>query len=402
MSIKSYVFCSRFLLLLFFAPALLAYMVPFQTPFAGPQRLLKQESGTDGLRNFNKVESTPIEQTREVDLEEEFLSDFILETRKLEIPGFPEAFNPSIIEWGDAYLMSFRVSDYRLASDEDVDPINVFPDHARSTNQMGVVFLDSDFNIISQPQIITVRYDDPWIGQRQQDPRLIKVGGRLYMVYSNIIRGVEKAEVRRVFVVELDFDGNYFYPRAPVCLAHFEGENESRWQKNWVPFGYKRKLLLSYSIEPHRIFQPNLKTGECETIASISKNISWDWGVLRGGTQAFLVDGQYLSFFHSSKEMKSLHSKGKKITHYFMGAYTFEARPPFALTAISPKPIVGENFYHGPLLKTWKPLHVVFPGGFVFKKGDPDTIAVFMGRQDGEILIALLSKKGLLKSLQRL
>ena len=35
--------------------------------------------------------------------------EFIIETKKIEIPDFPYAFNPSIVRWGDFILMSFRV-----------------------------------------------------------------------------------------------------------------------------------------------------------------------------------------------------------------------------------------------------------------------------------------------------
>jgi predicted GH43/DUF377 family glycosyl hydrolase len=64
--------------------------------------------------------------------------------------------------------------------------------------------------------------------------------------------------------------------------------------------------------------------------------------------------------------MATVQSKGKSVQHYFMGAYTFDRQPPFAITAISPSPIVGKNFYRGPEYKTVKPLRVVFPCGFVF------------------------------------
>lgn len=79
-----------------------------------------------------------------------------------------------------------------------------------------------------------------------------------------------------------------------------------------------------------------------------------------------------------------------------MGAYTFKAEPPFDITGISPEPIIGKDFYHGPEYKTWKPLLVVFPGGFVY---DNDNIWVCYGKQDHEIWIVKLDRKGLFNSL---
>lgn len=82
--------------------------------------------------------------------------------------------------------------------------------------------------------------------------------------------------------------------------------------------------------------------------------------------------------------------------HYFMGAYTFAAQPPFELKRISPAPVIGKNFYNGPKYKTWKPLIVVFPGGIVEEK---DHFLVAYGRQDHEIWITKIDKTGLLDSL---
>ena len=109
-----------------------------------------------------------------------------------------------------------------------------------------------------------------------------------------------------------------------------------------------------------------------------------------------LIDGEYLAFFHSSTYMSTVHSKGRVIQHYFMGAYTFAAEPPFELTRISPEPIVGKDFYKGREYTTWKPLRVVFPCGFVF---NDRFIWIAYGRQDHEVWIAKLDKKKLFDSL---
>ena len=84
------------------------------------------------------------------------------------------------------------------------------------------------------------------------------------------------------------------------------------------------------------------------------------------------------------------------MTHYFMGAYTFSAKPPFQITRISTEPIIGKNFYNGPAYTTWKPLRVVFPTGCLM---DEDFIWVTYGRQDFEIWVAKFDKQALLESL---
>ena len=84
------------------------------------------------------------------------------------------------------------------------------------------------------------------------------------------------------------------------------------------------------------------------------------------------------------------------MVHYFMGAYTFEKYPPFAITAISPEPIVADTFYKGPMHASWKPLRVIFLGGFVYNRS---FIWVVYGRQDHEIWVVKLDKEKLLNSL---
>ncbi len=306
--------------------------------------------------------------------------EFVLETKKIEIPGHPFAFNPSVLRWNGRLLMSFRT----------YDP------HTNSTSPFGIVWLDEDFNPIGEPQLFELPFHNPVLPSKQQDPRLINVGSRLYVLYNNLLEHVTHREMRRMYVVELDHDGSQFIPHEPECLIHFEGENEMRYEKNWVPFEYKNQLHLGYSISPHMIFRPHFGTNCCETLHATDQRFPWSWGVPRGGTQAIRDADQYIAFFHSWIDVPTVQSNGKKITHYVMGAYTFDAHPPFALRSVSPEPIIAKNFYQPPYYKTWKPLRCVFPAGLVIAK---EAIWVSYGRQDHECWVIKLDKKKLLKSL---
>lgn len=310
---------------------------------------------------------------------EEGAQDFVLETKQIQIPGYPTAFNPSIIRLYDSILMSFRVR----------DPITL------STHQIGFVWLDKDFNVASKPQLLDTSFYNPYLVKRLQDPRLIVVHGKIYMIYNNVI-GPLSLEIRRMMVAELHLLHGKFHVHSETVLTDFEGEGRYPREKNWVPFVYEDSLLLGYTIVPHKVFLPLLGSNKCETISTSKGNIQWEWGDLRGGTQAHLVDDQYLGFYHSSKDLYSAHSPDAKIAHYFIGAYTFSSQPPFEITRVSPEPIVAPDFYHGPEYKTWKPLKVVFPGGFIF---DENNIWIAYGKQDHEIWIVKLDKKGLYDSL---
>ncbi len=312
----------------------------------------------------------------DIDLEEH-PQEFVLETKQILIPGYPGAFNASVIRWQEKLLLCFRARDEK----------------GMSTFQMGFVWLDDEFNPVSRPTLLEI-YRDPSTFSQNQDPRLIVIDEKLYILYSNFIT-IEDIGPRRMFIAQVQNAGERFFIDSPLCLHPFEGWSK-RWEKNWAPFIHDGELFLAYSIVPHRIFKPSLQSGTCQTVSSPLSAIDWQWGELRGGTPALLIGDEYISFFHSSKAMATQQSGGKNIQHYFMGAYTFSAQPPFQITRMSAEPIVGKNFYNGPSYTTWKPLRVVFPMGCVM---DENFIWVTYGRQDFEIWVAKFDKQALLDSL---
>lgn len=318
-----------------------------------------------------------------IDLEEAAQDQgIVVETRQIIIKEYPHAFNPSIIRWRGSLLLSFRV----------------IPDPARPfTSWLGLVWLDDDFQSVGPVQQLCMRSEQSLVPPRLEDGRLIAAGGRLYLVYSDNEDSVLGKGGFRMYVAELQVDGQAFVVKSVERLSSFEGNSEERREKNWVPFNYHGALLLAYSIVPHRIVRPLWGTHHCETFVSSESIINWDWGELRGGTGALLDGDHYLAFFHSSKRMVTAHSKGKEAMHYFMGAYTFSRELPFSITQLSKEPIIGKQFYNGADYKPyWGSVRVVFPCGFM---ADDDYIWVAYGRQDHEMWIAKLDKKKLYASL---
>jgi predicted GH43/DUF377 family glycosyl hydrolase len=310
---------------------------------------------------------------------DEMIQDFVLETKKIDIPGYAGAFNPSIVPYHDAYLMCFRIRDVK----------------AKATNRIGMVWLDKEFKLLSPAKVLNLRYEPSFTPKLTQDPRLVICNEKIFIVFNDVVPLLNEA-IRRIFIARVYYDGNNFLTDYARPQLYFEGANDKQQEKNWAPFAYEGNLLLSYSLSPHRVFKPILDTQSCETYSVSDKNITWDWGTLRGGTPALKEDNEYLAFFHSCKHMGTVQSKGQKLHHYFMGAYTFSATPPFAIRRMSRIPIFGKDFYNGPSYKMWQPLLVVFPTGFVSNK---DFVWVTYGRQDHEIWVVKLDKRKLLKSL---
>lgn len=309
----------------------------------------------------------------------ELAQDFVLETKRIQIPEFPDIFNPSLIEWGGNFLLSFRI----------YGPNG-------STHQIGLARLDQECNLIGNAQVLDIPFDDAYCHSKRQDPRLISLNGRLYIVYNNHLKTVVDREIRRMLVAEvLSRDGKFYVEKSDIFM-HFEGEQLTRTEKNWVPFDYQGNLFLAYSLTPHRILHPVLGTEFCASVCASETPSCWDWGVLRGGTPALKIGNEYLAILHSSKNMPTLHSGGKTILHYFMGAYMFSAEPPFHITRISPEPIVAKNFYNGPAYKTWKPLRVVFPCGLV---STGPYLWISYGKQDHEVWVVKVDREKLLSTL---
>lgn len=314
------------------------------------------------------------------DLQED-VDSFILEEKQIIIPGYPDAFNPSIVRWNDGrLLLSFRAR----------DPLT------NSTHLIGFVWLNENFEPVGHPSLLKIYQDKPLKNSRAQDPRLVKVDDEYYIVYNNILND-EDRETRRMLMARLYYNHQQFFIVQPHYLLNFVGDKANQWrEKSWSPFDYEGELLFSYSLNPHRVFLPYPHTNSCDTIAVTTANLDWKWGGLRGGTPSLLHESHYMGFFHSYINMASVQSKGKKISHYFMGAFLFDKEPPFALTHISSKPIIGSTFYTPPDYKTWKPLLAIFPAGYVF---DDRYVWVVYGRQDHETWVIKMDKNDLMNSL---
>lgn len=248
-----------------------------------------------------------ISSTYALDLEEPEQS-IVVHTQRILVPGYPHAFNASIVRWHQSILMSFRVIP---------DPKHPF--HSR----IGLVMLNTHFKPISKPQILYLRDINSIVPARMEDARLFSIKNQIYIIYSdNDQQQVSKGGFR-VRVAQLHYDGNYFIAKHIECLSSFEGNDKKRREKNWIPFCYDDRLLLAYSLHPHKIFRPLLNQyGACETFCISQPLIDWDWGQLRGGTPALLQDDHYLGFFHSSKKMITKHSQGKEISPSFSSCFS--------------------------------------------------------------------------------
>lgn len=176
----------------------------------------------------------------------------------------------------------------------------------------------------------------------------------------------------QIFISYCHWDRSFYLPRQILARLNDSFEFVESWkvpfghngstthgqEKNWVWFKGGNKRHLVYAFNPHTVVEmedhhPGLVH---KTALEI---VPWKYGEIRGGTNPVKVGGEYFSFFHSS-----LPWTGRQ-RRYFMGAYAFNASPPFAVTRMSVEPILAGSDRDTRILQM--PL-VVFPCGALFKK----------------------------------
>ena len=210
-----------------------------------------------------------------------------------------------------------------------------------------------------------------------EDPRVIFEGGKFHVSLCQW----RKATDYRAKQVTAVFDAQWNFERkSQLAYGHNAVGGMTGHEKNWVWFSKDGHMHFVYGYSPHCVigvaglYQLNEYKTESPK--------DWIYGEIRGGTPPVkltvynegmgetiravgepekppIVD-RYVTFFHSSLPWKGRQNR------YYMGAYMFNAEPPFNVTAITKKWILAgseadSRMHGGPL--------VIFPGGAILKDG---------------------------------
>lgn len=313
-------------------------------------------------------------------------SGLVLGVRSLDIRNVIAPHNPALVKSASGYDLFFR---YDLMSSK--------ARHLPYFSHIGVVSLDNHFSQGPQEfQKIELSND------YTEDPRALWVGDQLFLVYNAL--DLEGLKGRTMCLANIDpstYKANY---TTTIDM------NLSWVEKNWPPFAYgppaeDPNLFFEYQIIPRKIISlPDPQKNEILNITLPRKvaymSLFWEkiWGQIRGGTPAVKIGDEYLAFFHSAFTERS------GFWWYVMGAYTFQAEPPFALTGISTRPILFRGIFDTPIANTAEfRKRVIFPSGFVIEKQDgKELIHLACGENDSGIKIVTLDKEVLLNNLHRL
>lgn len=268
--------------------------------------------------------------------------------------NFPEShgtcfLNPGLELWDGAIHLFARRCQYPL----DKTALN----WRNCTNDLAIFRLTSDLDPIL---MIVPEPPNRYPKEQWEDPRAFVADGKLFVSMCTYIP--EICWTFRQSLVEMRADLSAF------SVAHepeFGGNHPELGlgtgnEKNWTWFTTKTGTFCVYTLNPLVIFLVSKSTDKWVSTPDAT-DLPWQRGTLRGGTNPELVDGEYLTFFHSSLPWENPSTGGiGRLRRYYMGALTFTSKPPFRITAITPKPLLvgseeDSKIFPGP--------PVVFPAG---------------------------------------
>ncbi len=195
-------------------------------------------------------------------------------------------------------------------------------------------------------------------GENWEDPRITVVDGKLLLSWCNF-RWNSLAHQCVGYLTDRWFVPYVVRPEYGRNGSHLLGN--SGHEKNWTWFQHDGIPHLLYSTVPHMV---------CETRgfqvsrehSTLGSGYMWSkWGEMRGGSPPVRIGDEYWCFFHSSSKWVPPRRR------YHMGAYAFEAKPPFKVTRISKKPILSGS--EADRRNPGAPV-VVFPCGSLLRNGE--------------------------------
>ena len=309
---------------------------------------------------------------------EELLCDSsIVHTRQIKIPGYHNAYNPSLIPYKDGYLLSFR---YISRCPETVEG-----KFRTDVSFIGLVRLDKKFKVFEKTvQFLNIVSHSSNFSLTAEDARLLTMGDRVFVFFNDLPLMSSSGGFAMYFGELVEQQGMFVLkePAKPLNYLH-----ASPIEKNWSPFVSGDRLYLIYSDQPRVILELDLNTGYCQEVARTDVNWNWNLGQIRGGTPACLVNETFLTFFHSSFPAKTTKKRA-----YVMGAYTFDMDPPFTVRTMTFRPLGNLEYYTED-----NPPKVIFPGGMVVQD---HSIHVAWGKADKKIFITTFNRDKLLASMQ--
>ena len=328
--------------------------------------------------NWDVLRSSRVKAVRDMVALEEAVKDIEI----LSVGDFP-SFNGSIENLGSDYLLTYRTH-YDVKRGR------------RPGSFISVQKLNKRFDPVGMPSILNCA---PYC----EDPRIFTMSNHQQYVIFNREReihdgGVDK-KIQRIALSALNKVKEHYYFDSIIDLA--SPVDQTRWEKNWTPFEHEGNLKLIYEFEPMTVIQPNMQTGKIISKTSTHVPLHWNYGSVRGGSQAYPYGKYYISFFHSL--VHTPHSRFNK-PYYHMGAVLFEKKAPFKPLFVTKHPIGVMKLYeasggHTRSEKWLRKFKIIFPAGLAIRG---DTAFVSFGFADELNKVATIDLKKLVQAMEPL
>lgn len=272
---------------------------------------------------------------------------------------------------------------------------------SKHTSKLHLLELDQDYQLVKHNELnhescykFSERYAD--MGSSALDVRLFNADKKTYMVYSDIV----SSSKRDMFIADLIINNDELQIAKVKPLQYLQGG--FRDEKNWSPFVYKKDVYFIYKTHPFIILHWDPETNKITEAFEHKESFGEQWGLgeIHGGTPAIYVKDldAYLTFFQSSIPYRE-RNKGNANVHsnllriYYVGAFIFQAKPPFKLLAYTQMPLSPKDFYKERDVNC----HVIFPCGLIEEE---DRFLISAGINQIRTEVFSVEKKDLYKQLK--
>ncbi len=328
--------------------------------------------------------------------------------KAIHIPDSPVQFNSSIAAAvrephgkPTGYLVALR-RDYKLPG------------------SMGLAFVDEDFEAASDtlmqwpngedPRLVRVPGTNRYLllhSRLEGDVPRIQVATEIEASYPDKVKIVRRTRLRTVIggkgldpsilkaghgaAPQPDYKRNEITPLAII-------------EKNWVPFIYGQKLLISYGLNPHIVMEiADWDKGVVRPLhATYTERLPIDMH-LHGSTPHVYVPAldAYLSLFHTSWTRLKYDPRlfDAAAGCYSLGFLLIEAKPPFRITHASRRGVTFHDLYPEIHFDTTRPnvTGTIFPAGLVIRG---DQVIVSYGEGDLRTRVAVCKLEDALNTLE--
>lgn len=275
---------------------------------------------------------------------------FVNYGRALDYGTNPRFFNAGLVENGGALWLVSRKSEERDGSTHGMNSLWAFQLSDKLQPIMG----------------LQIPLTGTYKNQHFEDPRITRWQGRMWLSYCTFVvnqdntwYGAHQGTAMLMDDWQVSSMHDPLYGDNGGSVLQNTGN-----EKNWLWFEHDGELMCVYMTHPHKVLRWTFGPSVVEAHSTEANHFDqWRYGHARGGTPPVRVGDEYWSFFHSSIDGAAQNGKRR----YYMGAYAFEAKPPFAAKRITRKPLL--------IASEQDPFHrnlpaVVFPSGAILKNGE--------------------------------